>query len=68
LNWLFTGSDSGGKRAAIVYSLVATCKLHDIDLFVYLRDVLKRLPSNPINQIQDLLPHNWKKAHASSSD
>ncbi|MCA9445298.1 MAG: IS66 family transposase, partial [Candidatus Omnitrophica bacterium] len=43
LNWKFAGSDSGGKRAAIIYSLVATCKLHEIDPFAYFRDVLERL-------------------------
>jgi transposase len=66
--WKFAGSDSGGKSAAIIYSLVATCKIHGIDPFAYFRDVLERLPSHPINQIQDLLPHNWKAARASSSD
>lgn len=67
-NWLFAGSDSGGKRAAIIYSLVATCKLHGIDPFAYFRDVLTRLPAHPLNQIQDLLPHNWKRAHATSEN
>lgn len=67
-NWKFAGSDAGGKRAAIVYSLVTTCKIHGIDPFAYFRDVLERLPSHPINQIQELLPHNWKTARASSSD
>ena len=66
--WKFAGSDSGGKSAAIIYSLVATCKIHGIDPFAYFRDVLEHLPSHPINQIQDLLPHNWKAARASSSD
>lgn len=68
LNWKFAGSDSGGTRAAIIFSLVATCKLHGIDPFAYFRDILERLPSHPINQIQDLLPHNWKTAHASPTD
>lgn len=67
-NWKFAGSDSGGKRAAIIFSLVATCKLHGIDPFAYFQDVLERLPAHPINQIQDLLPHNWKKAHAASAE
>lgn len=67
-NWLFAGSDSGGKRAAIIFSLVATCKLHDIDPFAYFRDILERLPSHPINQIHDLLPYNWKAARTASGD
>ena len=67
-NWKFAGSDSGGKRAAIIYSLVATCKIHGMDPFAYFRDILERLPSHPINQIHELLPHNWKKAQASSEN
>ncbi|MBM4029570.1 MAG: IS66 family transposase [Planctomycetes bacterium] len=38
-NWLFSGSDGGARRAAILYSLIASCKLCGIDPFVYLRDV-----------------------------
>ncbi|MCA9448930.1 MAG: IS66 family transposase [Candidatus Omnitrophica bacterium] len=68
LNWKFAGSDSGGARAAIIFSLVATCKLHGIDPFAYFRDVLEKLPSHPINQIHELLPHNWKAARAASAD
>jgi len=48
-NWLFAGSDSGGGRAAIIYSLAATGKLREIDPFEHFRDVLERLPSHPIN-------------------
>ncbi|MCA9445154.1 MAG: transposase domain-containing protein [Candidatus Omnitrophica bacterium] len=51
----------------MIYSLVATCKLHGIDPFEYFRDVLGRLPSHPINHIHELLPHNWKAAHTDSS-
>jgi hypothetical protein len=67
-NYLFCGSDNGGKSAAIIYSLVATCKLHNIDPFAYFRDVLERLPAHPINQLQDLLPKNWKAARELSAD
>lgn len=67
-NYLFVGSDNGGKSAATIYSLVATCKLHGIDPFAYFRDVLERLPSHPITQLQDFLPHNWKLAQATSSE
>jgi transposase len=61
-NWLFAGSPRGGRAAAIAYSLIETCKFHDIEPFTYLADVLKRLPSHPINRISELLPFNWKKA------
>jgi hypothetical protein len=62
-NWLFVGHDNGGRRAAIVYSLVASCKLCGIDPFAYLRDVLERITMHPASRIAELLPKNWKPAH-----
>jgi hypothetical protein len=59
---LFCGSDEGGKRAAILYSLVATCKAHGIDPWAYLRDVLERIPTHPNPRRAELLPRNWKAA------
>lgn len=61
-NWLFAGSDQGGRRVAIIYSLVASCKLHDVDPFAYLRDVFSRLPSHRVEAIGELTPVAW--AHA----
>ena len=58
-NWLFAGSDSGGERAAVVYSLIETCKLNGIDPEAYLRDVLTRIAEHPINRIAELLPWHW---------
>jgi hypothetical protein len=58
-NWLFAGSDSGGERAAVVYSLIETCKLNGIDPEAYLRDVLTRIAEHPINRIAELLPWYW---------
>jgi transposase len=63
-NWTFCGSDAGGHRAAILYSLVATCKAHGIDPWAYLRDVLDRLPTHPNRRRADLLPRQWKAAQA----
>jgi hypothetical protein len=63
-NWLFCGRDSGGTRAAILYSLVATCKEHGLDPWAYLRDVLERIPTHPNPRRADLLPANWKATHA----
>jgi hypothetical protein len=58
-NWLFAGSDAGAERAAVVYSLVATCKLCHIDPFAYLRDVLDRVSTHPASRIADLTPSGW---------
>ena len=66
-NWLFVGSDEGGKTAAILFSFTATCKLLKIDTFAYLRDVLERLPSHPTDRLDELLPHRWQVAHAAAS-
>ena len=57
-NYLFAGSDKGGERAAVLYSLIGTAKLNGLDPESYLRDVLSRLPDHPINRIEELLPWN----------
>src|ERR1035437_7237021 len=59
-NFLFVGSDRGGRAAAVAYSLIQTCKLHHIEPFAYLSDVLRRLPSYPINRVAELLPFRWQ--------
>lgn len=58
-NFLFAGSNEGGKRMAIIYSLIETCKQNAINAFEYLRDALARLPSHPVNKLHELLPFNW---------
>jgi transposase len=63
-NWLFVGHDNGGHRAAIIYSLVASCKLCGIDPFAYLRDVLERISTHPASRIAELLPRNWQPTPA----
>jgi transposase len=60
-NYLFAASDEGGKRAAMMYSFFATCKIHNVNPLEWLSDVLRRLPSHPINKIDELLPHFWRK-------
>jgi transposase len=62
-NWLFCGRDVGGTRAAVLYSVVATCKAHGIDAWAYLRDVLERIPTHPNRRRAELLPRAWKAAH-----
>lgn len=60
-NWLFFGSDEGGRRAAILYSIISTCKRNRVDPFRYLRDVLDRVSTHPVSRIRELLPDEWKK-------
>jgi transposase len=57
-NYLFMGSDSGGQRAAALYSLIATAKLNGLDPAFYLRTILAQIAEHPINRIQELLPWN----------
>ncbi|HEX8955340.1 MAG TPA: IS66 family transposase [Burkholderiaceae bacterium] len=57
-NFLFMGADSGGERAAAMYSLIGTCRLNDIDPEAYLRHVLTHIADHPINRVNDLLPWN----------
>jgi len=59
-SWLFAGSDRGGERAAVVYSLVATCKLCGVDPRAWLADILARIAEHPASRLDDLLPWNWR--------
>ena len=62
--YLFTASERGGMAAATMYSLVATCKLHRIEPFAYLKDVLGRIRNHRVDRLAELLPFNWSPAHA----
>lgn len=61
-NWLFTGSAAGGRTMAILFSVVSSGRRHGHDPFVYLRDVLTRLPELPQEQLAGLLPDRWTLA------
>jgi transposase len=61
-SWLFAGSDRGGERAAIMYTLIQTAKLNHVDPQVWLADVLARIADHPITGLAALLPWNWKKS------
>ena len=60
-NWLFAGSDRGGRAAATLYSLIQSAKRHGIDPFLYLRDLFLRIPTHPNKDIHQLLPDVWKQ-------
>ncbi len=59
--WLFVGSQRGGERAAMMYTLIQTAKLNDIDPQAWLADVLARIADHPVNKLAELLPWNWAK-------
>ena len=58
-NWLFAGSDSGGRTAAVLYTMTQTCRRHGLDPFAYLQDVLARLPNSMSYDLAAFLPHHW---------
>ena len=60
-NYLFAGSHDAAQESAMIYSLLGTCKLHKINPWEWLKDILIRLPDHPINKIKELVPHNWKQ-------
>jgi transposase len=66
-NWTFCGSDSGGRRAAAMYTLIETCKLSGVDPRAWLADVLARIADHPMKKITDLLPWHWKAAHTTAA-
>ena len=63
-NYLFCGSHDAAQRAAIFYSLFACCRLHEVDPYKWLVDVMRRLPNHPVNRVEELLPHLWKPMNA----
>ena len=61
-NWLFVGSKDGGEAAAVILSLVQTCRGLGINPRQYLENVMRRLMSHPINKLSELLPENWSSS------
>lgn len=61
-NYMFAGSDAGGKRAAAIYSLIETAKLNGVNPQAWLTDVLTRIADHPINRIDELLPWRFQSA------
>jgi transposase len=61
-NWVFFGSDEGGKTAAVLRSFVASCQRVGVDPFRWFKDILSRIANHPITRLAELLPHNWAPA------
>ena len=61
-NWLFAGSEDGAKKIAVVYSIINTCVMNNIDPEMYLKDLFSRIHDHPANRIAELTPAEWKKA------
>ena len=66
-NWLFFGDADAGRRGAILYTMIESCRRRGIDPYAYLRDVLTRLPSMTNWQIKHVTPEAWAKTSRSSS-
>jgi len=63
-NWLHVGQESGGEKAANLFSLMITCKRLKVEPYAYLHDILERLPSHPNKDIWQLTPRGWKETFA----
>jgi transposase len=61
-NWLTVGSPRGGQTAALLFSFTSTCQRLGVEPWRYLRDVLERLPSHPVDRLSELLPQDWERA------
>ena len=67
-SWLFAGSDRGGERAAVMLTLIQTCRLHDVDPQAWLADVLARINDHAALRLDELLPWNWRKPMPSRAE
>jgi transposase len=65
-NWLFCWTETGAEHVGVVQSLLTTCRLHDIDPYGYLVDVLQRVKNHPPLQMGELTPLRWKQLFAQS--
>jgi len=59
-NYLFMGSEAGGKSAAIAYTLIETCKMNGVNPEAWLAWVLERIQDHPVNRINELLPWEYQ--------
>jgi len=59
-NYLFAGSHKGTQRLAMMYRLIGTCKLNNVNPYEWLEDVLDKINSWPVNRVSELPPHKWR--------
>lgn len=60
-NYLFAGSKRGAERLAMIYSLIGTCIMNNVNPYDWLKDVIGRINEHPVNRISELLPHQWQQ-------
>ena len=60
-NYLFAGSHEAARRSGMLYSLFGTCKMHGVEPYTWLKDILQRIPTHQVNKVHELLPHHWNK-------
>jgi transposase len=65
-NWNFCWTELGAKQVGIVQSLITTCRLHQIDVYTYLVDVLQRVGQHPSARVAELTPRLWKQHFAAN--
>ncbi|NUN16560.1 MAG: transposase domain-containing protein [Myxococcales bacterium] len=63
-NFLWVGHDEAGENLALLQTFVSTCQLHDVNPYLWFKDVLIRIQTHPNERIDDLLPHRWKQLFA----
>jgi transposase len=64
--WLFCWTELGAKHIGMMQSLLTTCRLHEIDPYDYLVDVLQRIGEHPASRVEELTPRRWKALYAAS--
>jgi len=65
-NFMFVGHEDAGQNLAILQTITSTCRLHNVDPYEYIKDVLIRVQTHPASKIDDLLPKNWSQTPADS--
>ena len=65
-NWLFSWTEVGARHIGVIQSLLVTCRLHDVNPYTYLIDVLQRIGQHPASRVDELVPRVWKENFASN--